>query len=407
MDWLTELVPPTDTRVPLSLQSFTQLFLPSLLLYYSTAALVIIPNTLYARLALLPVTLWSAWRTGTRLDLAAPYHDERLIYLNQGLTLAISTLAIRAVIWTFQLEPFYKTPDPDAPRPPKQSPFTVDQVACDAFDLCCNLRGIGWNWSKGLRIAKETRPTHSRIAFALSTFQSFVATLLLFDVLHYTVQSFSWSTLGSAAGGTIFDPQLSPIPRYLRSTLITYLAGLTICCGIQLGFYMASFTGVVLFRNDPASWPPIFNAPWLATSLAEFWAQRWHQVFRDLFVSCGSKPLAAVFGRMGTVLGAFLISGLLHVAGLWGMGRGTEFWTVAGYFLMMGVGIVLERVWRNATGHKVGGALGWVWTMLWVVCWGNFMVDAWARKGLIGSVFFPDESRPMYRIERIVSDILQ
>lgn len=70
-------------------------------------------------------------------------------------------------------------------------------------------------------------------------------------------------------------------------------------------------------------------------------------------------------------MGAFLISGLLHVAGLWGMGRGTEFWSVAEYFLMMGVGIILEGFYRNVTGVRVGGLPATLWTLVWVVVWGN------------------------------------
>jgi len=188
--------------------------------------------------------------------------------------------------------------------------------------------------------------------------------------------------------------------------LLTYLSGLTICVGIQLGYYMLSFWGLLVFRNDPTEWPPIFDSPWLSTSLAEFWAQRWHQAFRDLFVSCGSKPFARVFGRLGTVMGAFFISGILHVAGLWGMGRGTEFWAVGGYFLMMGVGVILERVWKQMTGYRVKGWIGRVWTLFWVGFWGIFLVDAWAAKGLIGSVFFAEKYRPMNHIARLVSNIV-
>jgi hypothetical protein len=105
---------------------------------------------------------------------------------------------------------------------------------------------------------------------------------------------------------------------------------------------------------------------------------------------------------MGTVMGAFLVSGLLHVAGLWGMGRGTEFWSVAGYFLMMGVGIILERLWWQVTGRKVGGTKGNVWAFGWVVVWGNLVVDAWARKGLMGSVFFKQGGRPVNVVLRLL-----
>jgi len=310
-------------------------------------------------------------------------------------------------IWTFKLEPLYRTSDPNKPRPSYEDVrLTPWQVALDAFDLCCNLRGIGWNWSKGLHLPKETRRTDSRILFILSTLRSFILTVIIFDVLHYTVQSFGWETFGSGSGGTIFGDESEPaVLRYPRATLVAFLSGLTICLGIQVGYYMLSLIGLVVFQNDPKTWPPIFDTPWFATSLADFWARRWHQAFRDLFVSCGSKPLARVFGRMGTVMGAFLISGILHVTGLWGMGRGTEFWTVAGYFLVNGVGLILERLWKQLTGRRVQGVWGNVWTMIWVVGWGVFLVDAWARKGLVGSVFFTQDTRPMNIVIRHLSSL--
>ena len=43
----------------------------------------------------------------------------------------------------------------------------------------------------------------------------------------------------------------------------------------------------------------------------------------------------------------------------------------------------------------MGGIKGNMWAFGWVVVWGNWMVDAWARKGLMGSMFFGEGSRPV------------
>jgi len=80
--------------------------------------------------------------------------------------------------------------------------------------------------------------------------------------------------------------------------------------------------------------------------------------------------------------------------GLWGMGRGTDFLRVAGFFLMMGVGTVLEFAFKSVTGKRVGGFFGWMWSMLWILGWGNMLVDAWLVRGLAGSRFMPDKWRP-------------
>ena len=80
-----DLIPPPHTREPLTGQSFLRDLLPSFLCYYATAVLVLLPHTLFIRLALLPLTLCMAFRGATRVDLASQFDNERLVYFNQGL----------------------------------------------------------------------------------------------------------------------------------------------------------------------------------------------------------------------------------------------------------------------------------------------------------------------------------
>jgi Membrane bound O-acyl transferase family len=306
----------------------------------------------------------------------------------------MTTLAFRSLVWSFETEPYYRVTNQDPLNKDESKPLTLESVAKDALDLTFNLRGLGWSWSERLFVPEETRPTESRTKFLLATLRLLLTTVLAFDIPHYTIQCFGPTTFGTARGGTIFDPALPPLHRYLFSSFISLLAGITVICGIQIGYYMCTIVGVGLLQNDPSDWPPAFDKPWVSTSLNEFWTRRWHQSFRDIFVGAGSKPLHYFFGKPGIVAGAFLVSGILHVFGLWGMGRGTEFWSVAGYFLLMGVGLVLEHVYRAVSGKRVGGYPGQIWTLLWVIGWGNLLVDAWFRKGLGGSAFFPDRLRP-------------
>lgn len=99
-------------------------------------------------------------------------------------------------------------------------------------------------------------------------------------------------------------------------------------------------------------------------------------------------------GRVGGVLGSFFISGVLHYLGLWGMARGSDFPAAAGYFVVQGVGVILEFMYRAAVGSRVKGPLGLVWAYSWVVVWGIFITEAWSLRGLMGSKFFPNEYRP-------------
>ena len=102
-------------------------------------------------------------------------------------------------------------------------------------------------------------------------------------------------------------------------------------------------------------------------------------------------------------MGAFFWSAILHDFGLWGVEHGTEFWSVGGFFLIMGVGCMLEVLFTKATGLKVGGWAGWLWTMGWLVGWGQFLVDAYARRGLVGSKFVPDGYMPSQILSLYIS----
>jgi hypothetical protein len=61
----------------------------------------------------------------------------------------------------------------------------------------------------------------------------------------------------------------------------------------------------------------------------------------------------------------------------------------------MGVGAIMEGTLQRATGLRVGGWLGWLWTMLWLLVWGTFkfLIDGWARRGIFATIFFPDRLR--------------
>lgn len=395
----TDLIPPLHhTREPLTVQSFLHYLLPPILCYYVTAVLVLLPETLHIRLAVLPLTLWMTFRGATRVDTIVMFNNDRLIYWNQGLVLILMVMGMRAIAWSFQRKPFRRVTVTTSQVEATQTPSSIIQLAIDAFELILNLRGCGWNWSKGLKLPPETRPTSSTAAFILSIFISLILYTVIFDVFHYSVQWFSPLTLGSAKGGTIFDLSIPFAQRYLRSSTITFLSGLTIYGALQVAYHVCTLLGVLVFRQHILLWPPMFKDPWFATSLTEFWAECWHQLFRDNFVSLGGKPMAKLFGRVGGVLGSFLISGVMHHLALWGMDNGSDFLNVAGFFVMMGVGIIMEHTLRRFTGRRVGGFFGWIWTVIWVIGWGHMLVEAYATHGLIGSAFFPRSLRPAFHI---------
>ena len=106
-------------------------------------------------------------------------------------------------------------------------------------------------------------------------------------------------------------------------------------------------------------------------------------MMRDMLMTLGMQPFEWALGRPGGLLGAFFVSGVFHDIEL---GRGGYTTVVVGFWVMNGVGVVLERVWKKVTGKQVGGVWGRVWMMGWLVIWGLPMVDVYARAGRYASM---------------------
>ena len=112
---------------------------------------------------------------------------------------------------------------------------------------------------------------------------------------------------------------------------------------------------------------------------------------RDVVLGLGGRPFNCLFGRLGGVLGAFLISAIVHAIELWSLGRGGNAAVIIRFWMMNGVGVVLERIWTKTTGRRVGGVWGRVWTFGWLALWGVPMVDEWAKAGRFGMRSLPVE----------------
>ncbi|KAL0564012.1 hypothetical protein V5O48_018044 [Marasmius crinis-equi] len=294
---------------------------------------------------------------------------------------------MRSITWGLSRTQYHRTHES-----PANKLTGIRRTLLDSIDITLGSRGIGWNWSKGLLVPAHTRPTSNEAAFVLYTFASLGFHMIFYDSIHYHIQSMRSFNLLCPKGSTIYNHNLPPLQRYALSTYISLLSGWVVYAAIQSLYDMATLVGVIVFQQNPSRWPPIFDEPWKATSLTSLWAKRWHQVFRQCFISIGS-PFSYAFGRVGEVLGAFFVSGILHYLGLWGMARGSD-WGMIGFFMAMGIGIILENLWKRTTGRKVGGAVGWMWTFTWLLGWANILIDGWARKGLIATRLYPENYRP-------------
>lgn len=239
----------------------------------------------------------------------------------------------------------------------------------DAMEMLCAFRGIGWDFGKAVFIPAEKKPLY-RNAFLVSTLNSFVYNYLGLDFLESCIKLLPG--VGTPRGGTIFFPSLPPLQRYALSTLIHVGSGTALIMGFQMCYDLATVIGVYLLSHDPTSWPPIFDNPWVATSLSEFWAKRWHQLLRQTFITLGGVPGKFVGGNIGMVLGTFLASGMYHECAAIAMGREWDN-TVVIFFASQGIFVLLERVWRRVTGKRVAGWPGLLWVYFVIMVLGQPM----------------------------------
>ena len=309
-------------------------------------------------------------------------------------------IALRSVAWTFTKRPLrrYNPPAEGQHAAPVERPLTIPNVLLDALDLMCNKRGIGWSWSHKPFPKTSTRSTSIPVILA-----KLLLKYVAYDASHYLVVYFRPS-VNRPAGDTIFDPTLSMVPRCAWAVFYTVCVAVVLYTCIDMYYHIATLIGRILLRQSAWQWPPVSNRPWMSTSITELWGFRWHQNFRYVFVACGSRPGGALLGRPGALMGAFAISALLHDFGTWGLGRGTEFRSIGGFFLITGAGAILEHAFKVVTGRRVGGIWGWVWTMVWTTASGTLLIDAWARHGMYASDFIPNVPRPgKFLIDAIIS----
>ncbi|KAF8841623.1 hypothetical protein BDN67DRAFT_949207 [Paxillus ammoniavirescens] len=360
--------------------------------------LVQLRGTLVYRVALMPISLWLAWHASASIDFSGGDPTRA----QQNAAFAVSSLmlsvATRACAWAIAQEPYQRTDERLSSQPSQghhdeASSSTISTALWNAWDLLLNVRGVGWNWSRGLTFPQPAFDTRSRTAFVLLSAVRFAVYALACSACLQAIRMFS-PDFNSSAGGSIYDPSLPPILQVLRCLTIS---ALTICMlhfGIEWVYQLQAVIFVTLFQQRPSQWPPLFDSPWLSTSLGDLWGRRWHQMLRHMLLTLGGRPFGYLFGRMGGIIGVFLLSGIFHDLEFRSLGRGGNSLFLTGFFVINGVGVVLERIWKRVCGRRVGGIWGWIWTFSWMALWGVPMVDEWAKVGRFGDETFPQEFLP-------------
>ncbi|KAF9649424.1 hypothetical protein BDM02DRAFT_3113833 [Thelephora ganbajun] len=283
------------------------------------------------------------------------------------------------------------TPSSPTAKHRAANPSFLPPAVNDAFEVLFAFRGLGWDFGQGAHVPKEDRPLE-RGAFLKATRRVFFKYFLLFDLLDSCMKLIP--EVGSPFGGTIFFP-LPPIQRYVVSTTIHLMTGIMVLTGFEVVYALMTLVGVGLLRQSPLLWPPFFDRPFSSDSLTVFWAKRWHQSLRRMFIIFGGYPgywlgswISQEAAKVAMLFGVFIASGLFHELTTYTTGKGFDKNTTL-FFVWQGVAVLVERIWYKVTGRKVQGWTGLIWVYFCIMVLGQPCVNAWHHRGLGGSVIVP------------------
>jgi alginate O-acetyltransferase complex protein AlgI len=119
--------------------------------------------------------------------------------------------------------------------------------------------------------------------------------------------------------------------------------------------------------------PLLFDRPWVATSLREFWGSRWNLAFADMNRRLWLRSAYRLLGRRGSRLVLFALSGALHEAGL-SFPAGAGWGLPMGYFLLQGVLTEVEDRF---------GIASRMWTWFWLLAPSPWLFHEPFRRALI------------------------
>ncbi len=259
------------------------------------------------------------------------------------------------------------------------------------LDILVNIWGI----TRGRRASQL--PNFSKTRFALRRIAySFFFYLLtdLSDVIQKDARV--WPPARANQGGSIWaarDGVFGAAGPWVVSTAMTFQINM------QINAHYLLLTGfVILLHPNPDidfwSEVSVFRI-WAATSSRRLWSRHWHRTFKRGLSYCADQPVMRYLTpRIGVakaalvaVLATFAMSGVMHEYAQMAM-------SVKGYaeqpvgpvfcfFIWQGVAIILEQVFTQFTGRRVGGPAGWIWTYTQLIISGTYLpADIWFKYGV-------------------------
>ena len=253
------------------------------------------------------------------------------------------------------------------------NPSSLPPAVNDAFELLFAFRGFGWDFGQGVHVPQEHRPLE-RDAFLKATWKILFKYYPMLDFLDSCMKLIPG--VGSPYGGSMFFA-LPPIQRYAVSTTVHIMTGTMLLVGFETVYALTTLIGVGLLHQSPLLWPPFLDHPFSSDSLTIFWAKRWHQFLRRLFVVFGGYPghwlgswISKGAAKVVMVVGIFTASGLYHELSTYTMGKGFDK-NITLFFVWNAIATLGERVWYKMTGRKVQGWIGLFWVYFCIMILGQ------------------------------------
>lgn len=138
------------------------------------------------------------------------------------------------------------------------------------------------------------------------------------------------------------------------STGLNYIALFSVLLIVHLGLVEVVADGLRLLGFSPRS---LFDRPYLAVSLRDFWSVRWNRAFVDMNKIFLLKPLRDKIPLAVLTFSIFAVSGILHETGI-SYADGQSWGFPLLYFVIQGLGIEIEKHWSF---HR---ALVWGWILI-------------------------------------------
>lgn len=148
------------------------------------------------------------------------------------------------------------------------------------------------------------------------------------------------------------------LARGIEDPILAGWCGMT---GLILMLHFGSFHLLALaWRSCAVATEPIMDSPVTSTSLSRFWSERWNRGFNELVHTFFFRTTWRRIGVTGAMFLVFLASGLVHDLVI-SLPAEACYGLPTAYFLLQGVGVLLER---SGSGRRLGlnrGLVGWLY----------------------------------------------